>query len=179
MSYELPSSYTVPTSLSDNFSPSNTLSLPSETDIVSVGSSSLAESLTVVVSAVPTSLLQALSSISIPTRTATALSPTTSGILITVTPASSVLSPSELSSYVSEALTSGGLPSSAASALVPVIIGSAATSISIPTTLPSSAAAAATTSAIQRHRYDQATIAAFIEWLLQLLDLDQNPPRSG
>ena len=70
----------------------------------------------------------------------------------------SLLSPPELTYSVSAALTSGGVPASVASSLVPIIIGSQPATSSI---LPSALA-----SAILNQRAEQAAIDAFIQWLL-------------
>ncbi|KAI4211602.1 MAG: hypothetical protein LQ351_005643 [Letrouitia transgressa] len=90
---------------------------------------------------------------------------------VTVTPAPSVFNPAELGSLVNHALTSGGVPSEAASALITVVIDSAATPTMVSTDLPSKAAAAATISATKQKQLNQAQISALIQRLLRLFHL--------
>ncbi|KAL8690531.1 MAG: hypothetical protein Q9218_004046 [Villophora microphyllina] len=96
----------------------------------------------------------------------------TTGVHITVTPASNVLNPTQLSSSVRDALTSGGIPSADASALVSAIIGNFATSITLPTGMPSGDAAAIMSAVQEEQRELQASIEAFIQWLLHFLHLE-------
>lgn len=128
---------------------------------------SSSETTPLVVSTMPKSLAQLLSTLGIPTAVSTA-----PGIQITVTPASTVLNPSQLSSSVRDALTSGGVPTPVASALVPVIVASFDETVSVPTNLPSSVVAALE-SAVHKEQLElQASIDAFIQWLLQILHLE-------
>ena len=73
-------------------------------------------------------------------------------------PTSSLLSPPELTSSVSAALTLGGVPASIASSLVPIIVGSQPASTSLS---PSASALA-----VLSQEAEQAAIEAFIQWLL-------------
>ena len=93
------------------------------------------------------------------------------GVQITVGPVSTLLNPAQLSSSVQHALTSGGIPSSAASALVPVILGSYDSSVIVPTMIANSDAAAATLAAEKMQRQHQASIEAFVQWLLHFFHL--------
>ncbi|KAL8777693.1 MAG: hypothetical protein Q9203_002395 [Teloschistes exilis] len=124
------------------------------------------ETTLIVISHVPTSLAQVLSSLSLPTGV-----PSTTGVQITVTRASSILDPTQLSSSVRDALTSGGVPSADASALVSAIIGNFGTSVTIPSGIPSGDSAAIMSAVQQEQRELQASIEAFIQWLLHFLHL--------
>lgn len=125
------------------------------------------ETTPIVVSHVPSSLAQVLSSLSLPAAVAS-----TTGVQITVTPASSILDPTQLSSSIHDALTSGGVPSVDASALVSAIIGNFGTSIAIPTGIPSGDSAAIMSAVQKEQRELQASIEAFIQWLLHFLHLE-------
>ena len=86
-------------------------------------------------------------------------------------PVSTLLNPAQLSSSVRNALTSGGIPSAAASALVPIIVDNYGTSMTVPTMIPNSDAAAATAAAHKIQREHQASIEAFVQWLLHFFHL--------
>ncbi|KAL8782445.1 MAG: hypothetical protein Q9213_005375 [Squamulea squamosa] len=124
------------------------------------------ETTPLIISALPTSLVQILSNLSIPAAVASA-----SGVQITVAPITTLLGPGQLSSSVQKALTSGGIPSAAASALVPIIVGSYDTTVTVPTVIPNSDAAAATNAADRIQRQHQASIEAFVQWLLHFFRL--------
>ncbi|KAL9013867.1 MAG: hypothetical protein Q9173_001465 [Seirophora scorigena] len=94
-----------------------------------------------------------------------------SNVQITVTPPSTILNPTQLSSSVKDALTNGGVPTAAASALVPVIIGSFDTTMSVPSDLSPSAKAVLESAVMEKQRELQASIDAFIQWLLHFLHL--------
>ncbi|KAL8992440.1 MAG: hypothetical protein Q9169_007102 [Polycauliona sp. 2 TL-2023] len=135
-------------------------------DVEPVGTPSPPETTPLVVASLPSSLAQILSSLSIPAAVTSA-----PGVQITVGPVSTLLNPAELSSSVQNALTSGGIPSSAASALVPVILGSYDPSVIVPTMMPDKDAAAATLAADKMQRQHQASIEAFVQWLLHFFHL--------
>ncbi|KAI4158477.1 MAG: hypothetical protein LQ342_007397 [Letrouitia transgressa] len=185
ISYDLPSSYSIPSTIS--YELPETYSLPPtipyslmsydlppaqpEPRKLSTRSTSQSVAPPVVISVPPNSLLQVLSSIIAPAGTFTAPDRTL-GVQVTITPAPSVLNPAELSDLEDHALTSSGVvPSKAATMLIPVVTGSAATPIMVSTNLPSKAAAAATTSATKQKQLDQAQISALIQWLLHLFHL--------
>ncbi|KAI4290348.1 MAG: hypothetical protein L6R35_000385 [Caloplaca aegaea] len=128
--------------------------------------SSPSEITPVVVSSLPSSLVQILSTLGIPNAVQTA-----PGVQITVTPPSTILNPTQLSSSVKNALTNGGVPTAAASALVPVIIGSFDTTLSVPSDLSPSVKAMLESAVMEKQRELQASIDAFIQWLLHFLHL--------
>ncbi|KAL8973972.1 MAG: hypothetical protein Q9197_001785 [Variospora fuerteventurae] len=128
--------------------------------------SSPSEITPVVVSSLPSSLVQILSTLGIPDAVQTA-----PGVQITVTPPSTILNPTQLSSSVKNALTNGGVPTAAASALVPVIIGSFDTTLSVPSDLSPSVKAVLESAVMEKQRELQASIDAFIQWLLHFLHL--------
>ncbi|KAL8652785.1 MAG: hypothetical protein Q9210_002482 [Variospora velana] len=128
--------------------------------------SSPSEITPVVVSSLPSSLVQILSTLGIPNAVQTA-----PGVQITVTPPSTILNPTQLSSSVKNALTNGGVPTAAASALVPVIIGSFDTTLSVPSNLSPSVKAVLESAVMEKQRELQASIDAFIQWLLHFLHL--------
>ncbi|KAL9019856.1 MAG: hypothetical protein Q9185_002905 [Variospora sp. 1 TL-2023] len=133
---------------------------------VVVGASSPSEITPVVVSSLPSSLVEILSTLGIPNAVQTA-----PGVQITVTPPSTILNPTQLSSSVKNALTNGGVPTAAASALVPVIIGSFDTTLSVPSDLSPSVKAVLESAVMEKQRELQASIDAFIQWLLHFLHL--------
>ncbi|KAI4095817.1 MAG: hypothetical protein LQ344_001371 [Seirophora lacunosa] len=92
-------------------------------------------------------------------------------VQITVTPPSTILNPTQLSSSVKNALTNGGVPTAAASALVPVIIGGFDTTMSVPSDLSPSAKAVLESAVMEKQRELQASIDAFTQWLLHFLHL--------
>ncbi|KAI4106909.1 MAG: hypothetical protein LQ345_007165 [Seirophora villosa] len=124
------------------------------------------ETTPVVVSSLPSSLVQILSTLGIPNAVQTA-----PDVQITVTPPSTILNPTQLSSSVKNALTNGGVPTAAASALVPVIIGGFDTTMSVPSDLSPSAKAVLESAVMEKQRELQASIDAFIQWLLHFLHL--------
>ncbi|KAL8716496.1 MAG: hypothetical protein Q9225_006187 [Loekoesia sp. 1 TL-2023] len=166
ISYNLPSTYSLPTSVPKD--PTQSITLQGGQGQQGQHSQTLSplETTPIVVSSLPTSLVQVLSTLGIPTAVQTA-----PGIQITVTPASTVLNPTQLSSSVENALTSGGLPTAAASALVPVIVSNFESTITVPTNLPSAEAAAISKAVHQEQLQLQASIEAFIQWLLHFFHL--------
>lgn len=181
VTYQLPNTFSVPSPISDQDQSTSTVPTAVTKDPLNVGSLlvglvhnvqntqafSPSETSAIVVSSLPTSLAQLLSTLGLPTAVHTA-----PGIQITVTPASTVLNPSQLSSSVKHALASGGVPTAVASALLPVILTGFDTTVTVPTNLPSPVVAALQ-SAVHKEQIElQASINAFVQWLLTFLHLE-------
>ena len=82
-------------------------------------------------------------------------------------PTISIQDPSQLSSSVASALSTGGVPQSVVSSLVPIVVGSVTTQ----PTSSASATASGTTTGITGEEANQAAINAFVEWLLNFFNL--------
>ena len=136
---------------------SSTTSTTSTSRVVSYGNSTR-------ISTLPATISSLLS-----TLDATRIIASQSSIEATTTPPPtvSIQDPSQLSSSVASALSTGGVPPSVVSSLVPIVIGSVTTQ---PTT-PFSSAKSATTTGITGEEANQAAINAFIEWLLSFFNL--------